>query len=336
MQTNTYAKIKNSFIILIIVLTFSVVGYMIIEKWSFIDAFYMTIITLTTVGFGEINPLCLIGKIHTIIIVLAGVGFGLYFITILTEFVVSMEIQKIMGRRKLDKQISKLKNHYIVCGYGKVGSVLSQNIMDRVGGEIVVAEKDTELIKDIEAVGLKYVVGDSTEEETLEKAGIKRAKYLVATLGKDVDNVYLVLTAKTLNPDIFIMARASSIEAKKKLRAAGATRVESPYDIGAHSMALRILRPLVHKFMNTTLNDKKKGGSVMEEIIIGEASIYVEKKIKDIDLKNKYNALIITIKKVDKEDTFSPSADYVLTAGDTLVVVAPAKNIVAIKKALYP
>ena len=339
MLKETYKKIRNSSIILLSVIVFGILGYMQIEKWDFSDALYMTIITLTTVGFSETNPLSFIGRIHTMFLIVVGVGFGLYFITIITEFVVSMEIQNIMGRKKLDKQITKLKNHYIVCGYGKVGSVLAQNIMSKVGGEIVVIEKNPDLIPAIEKDNIKYIIGDSTDEETLKKTNIKHAKYLVAALSQDIDNVYLVLTAKTLNPDIFIMARASSIEAKKKLRAAGATRVESPYDIGAHGMALRILRPVIHKFMSRTFdtnNTKGQSGSIMEEIILGEASVYAGKKIKDIDLRKKHNTLIVAIKKDNNEEAFSPSADYILDPGDTLIVLIPIGNIQAVKKVLYP
>lgn len=209
---------------------------MMIEGWDFLDAVYMTVITLTTVGYGEVHEVSRIGQIYTIFLIFIGVAFFLFVAGSVVQFMVEGRIRIILGRRSLDKKIDRLKNHYIVCGYGRIGRVLC-NQLKRKPMDLVVIDKNLELIPIFDDDKVLYVSGDASDEAILHKAGILRAKGLIAVLATDTENVFLVLTARQLNPDLYIIARASQDESKSKLQAAGANKVESPYEMGAVSMA---------------------------------------------------------------------------------------------------
>jgi len=229
---------------------------MIIEGWDFLDAVYMTVITLTTVGYGEVHEVSRIGQIYTILLIFIGVAFFLFVAGSVVQFMVEGRIRIILGRRSLDKKIDRLKNHYIVCGYGRIGRVLC-NQLKRKPMDLVVIDKNLELIPIFDDDKVLYVSGDASDEAILHKAGILRAKGLIAVLATDTENVFLVLTARQLNPDLYIIARASRDESKSKLQAAGANRVESPYEMGAVSMAQRIIRPTVTNFLQLFLRPDK-------------------------------------------------------------------------------
>jgi voltage-gated potassium channel len=243
----------------ILILALGTIGYMTIEGWPFIDALYMTVITISTVGFKEVNQIDGAGRIFTILLVFFGVGFTLYVAAAIVQFMVEGRIRIIMGRRRLDKKIDRLKNHYIVCGYGRIGRVLCRHLR-RANIDIAVIEKDSELIPVMDADGVLYIAGEAADENNLIKAGIERAKAVIAALATDTDNVFLVLTARQLAPELLIMARSSQDTAKIKLRAAGADFVESPYVMGAVSMAHRIIRPTVTSFLDLAFPDGRNSG----------------------------------------------------------------------------
>ena len=220
---NTKHLITGIIMALLIVI-FGTAGYMVIESWGFFDALYMTIITISTVGYSEVHHVSKAGRLFTILLVFFGVGFTLYIAAAVVQFMVEGRIRIILGRRRLEKKINRMKDHYIVCGYGRIGRVLCRNLK-RKPLDLVVVEKDPELISVMDADGVLYISGDASNEENLLKAGIKRAKGLIAALASDADNVFLVLTARQLDPDLIIIARASQEESKSKLRAAGANTV---------------------------------------------------------------------------------------------------------------
>ena len=250
---------------------------MIIEGWRFLDALYMTIITISTVGYREVNQVGDIGRLFTIFLVLIGVGFTFYVMAAVVQFMVEGRMRIIMGRRRLDKHIDRLKYHYIICGYGRIGRVLCRNLQ-RTVHELVVIEKDSDQVPAMDLDGVLYVTGDAGDEANLVKAGIKRAGGLVAALGTDTDNVFLVLSARQLAPELNIIARASHQGAKNKLRAAGANSVESPYEMGAASMAHRIIRPTVTSFLelpDQTIEVKVEEGNLgMGE---GDSKVFLQK-----------------------------------------------------------
>jgi voltage-gated potassium channel len=307
-------------------------GYMIIERWNFMDAFYMTIITLATVGYGEVHQISIAGRIFTVVLILLGVGFFLYVAGNIIQFLVEGRIRSVLGRRKLDKQINKIKGHYIICGYGRIGRVLARFLTARYV-DVVVIERNQNRVARMDEDGILYLVGEATDESVLERAGIQRAKGIVTAVATDADNVFLVLIAKQLNPHLFIVARASQNDAKKTLLAAGADKVISPYDLGARRMAHAILRPTVIRFLETAFADESVDIQI-EEVRAGENSQMVGKTMKESCIRQDYDLMIMVIRKPDDTMTFNPKADTVIESGDVMVVVGSAKDIKRLERVL--
>ena len=320
--------------ILILIIAAGTIGYMMIEGWPFVDALYMTVITISTVGFKEVNQVGEGGRIFTMVLVFSGVGFTLYVAAAVVQFMVEGRIRIIMGRRRLNKKIDRLKNHYIVCGYGRIGRVLCRHLK-RANIDVAVIEKDSGQIPVMDEDGVLYIVGEATDENSLIKAGIERAKAVVAALATDTDNVFLVLTARQLVPELLIMARASQETAKIKLRAAGANYVESPYEMGAVSMAHRIIRPTVTSFLDLAFAHKRKDIQ-MEEIPVSNASELVNVQLKDSGIRQNYNLIIIAIKKADGNMLFNPSFEAVIAPNDTVIAVGEVDNLQKLEWALNP
>jgi voltage-gated potassium channel len=239
-----------------------------------------------------------------------------------------------LGRRSLDKKIDRMKNHYIVCGYGRIGRILCKMLASKPV-DLVAIEKNQDLIPVMDNDKIIYLSGDASDETVLLRAGIKRAKGLVAVLATDTDNVFLVLSARQLNPDIYIMARASHNETKSKILAAGANRVESPYDMGAVSMAQRIIRPTVTNFLDFAFTQERKDIQ-MEEIPVNPSSSLVNVMLRDSGIRQQFNLIIIAIKKHDDSMRFNPSFETVIEAGDTVIAVGQEENLQKLEKKLNP
>ena len=321
-------------LISILIIAAGTAGYMAIEGWPFIDAIYMTVITISTVGFKEVNQVGEVGRIFTIFLVFCGVGFSLYVAAAVVQFMVEGRIRIIMGRRRLDKKINRLNNHYIVCGYGRIGRVLCRHLK-KADIDVAVIEKSTERIAVMDEDDILYIADDATDENNLLKAGIKRARGLVAVLATDTENVFLVLTARQLSPELFIMARASQRNAIIKLRAAGANMVESPYVMGAMSMANRIIRPTVTSFLDLAFAQRHKDIQ-MEEIPVSAGSELVNIELKDSGIRQNYNLIIIAIKKPDGSMQFNPSFDAVIKPDDTVIAVGEPGSLQKLEWALNP
>lgn len=316
----------------IIVIAGGTIGYMMIEGWGVMDSLYMTLITISTVGYFEVQPLGVTGRIFTMGLVISGVGFSLYVAAALVQFMVEGRIRIIMGRRRLDRKIGRLKDHFIVCGYGRIGRVLCRNLKRRPI-DLVVVEKNADLIPVMEQDGILYISGDAADEATLSKARIERAKGLVAVLATDTDNVFLVLTARQLAPDLLIYARAGREASKQKLMAAGANVVESPYEMGAVSMAHRIIRPTVTSFLNLAFSQTNTEIQ-MEEIPVGAGCKLQNVELKDTGIRQKYNLIIIAIKKPDGSMMFNPSFETRINPGDTVIAVGEPDNLNLLEKEL--
>ena len=231
------SRLARGVFALAVVVAVGIVGYMVIEGWSLLDAAYMTIITLTTVGYEEVHPLSSTGRIFTILLMVAGVGVMLYVLTTVVNLAVAHEVGSLFRRRKLKTRISKLKGHFIVCGFGRVGRVVASTLQGE-SVPVIVIDKQAEAFAEAEDLGLLYLQGDATRDADLISAQIDKAVGLVAATGDDSENVYITLTARGLNPGLHIVARASRPEAEEKLRRAGADSVVSPYSIGGREMAL--------------------------------------------------------------------------------------------------
>lgn len=307
---------------------------MLIEGWDIFDSLYMTIITLATVGYGEVHEISPTGRLYTMVLIVVGVGFFVYTAGTVIQFMVDGRIQSILGRRRLDKKIKRLKNHYIICGYGRIGRVLCQKLV-RKPFELVVIENDSTMVPTLEEDEALYIIGDATEESVLLQAGIERAKGLIAVLAKDIDNVYLILTARQLAPSLHITARAGEEASRTKLWAAGANTVESPYEMGATSMAQRIIRPTVTNFLDLALAQTREDIQ-MEEIPVNEYSHLKNVMLKDSGIRQKYNLIIIAIKKPDGSMRFNPSFESSIQAGDTVIAVGEAINLQRLEAILNP
>lgn len=315
-----------------LILTGGCIGYMVIEGWNGFDALYMTITTLTTVGFQEVHPLSQTGRIFTLFLILFGVGFFLYFLGSITGMIVEGTVRDVLGRRKLEKQINQLQGHYIVCGFGRIGRTVTE-ILKEKPLKVVVIEKDPQYIPLFQEKNQLFILGEATSEEHLVKAGIERAKGLVAAASSDADNVYIALTARGLNPKLFILARAAAEYSVSKLIRAGADKVVSPYDIGARRMANTILRPTVIDFIELAVHNRNLDLQ-MEELTIGDQSQIKNATLLDSDIRKDYNLIIVAIKKKSGEMIFNPASQTKIQQGDTLVALGDRENLNRLEKKL--
>jgi len=311
--------------LIVLVVAVGTLGYVIIEGWGFYDSLYMTIITLSTVGFGEVHILTSEGKIFTIILILFGVGTAAYGFGVLGQFVVEGELRKILGKRKMEKQIKKLKNHYIICGYGRVGGQVCREFKSR-GASLIVVENDINHLEALAKTDLIFVQGDATDDETLKTAGIKRAKGLVSTIASEADNVYVTLSARHLNPDLVITCRADSKEAERNIRRAGADRVVSPHIIGGMRMALATLRPNVVDFLQVAGFEEGIGISI-EELLIKENSPLAGHTLRELDLRAKYGLTVMGIRKPEGKMVRNPSAETLLEPGDIIILLGESNQL---------
>ena len=315
--------------ILLALLVLGSLGFVWLEGWSYFDALYMTVATLTTLGGGEVQPLSKLGRVYTMALVLAGMGVLLYIVTSLARVVVEGEIKAALGRRKLVKRMKRLKNHYIICGFGRIGETIAQALQAR-GIPLVVVENNPDNLPRLEAAGNYFVVGDATREDVLLEAGIERAKGLVAVVHSDAGNVYIVLTARSLNPQLHIVARAEDRAAEQKLLRAGADKVESPYFMGGQKMAHTILHPTVVTFMELAMKEGVEWS--MEEVRVGEGSPLVGVALKDSGLRQKLDLILVAIKRADGEMLFNPTLETNILAGDTLIALGMRRNLEALEK----
>jgi voltage-gated potassium channel len=318
-------KFKIVWMILVAVIAFGTIGYILIERWPPLDALYMTLITLTTVGFGEVYPLSPSGKVFTMILVIMGVAGVAYTLSVIGQMVVEGEIKKLLGRRRMEKGLKELKDHYIVCGFGRVGRRISQELCAR-RASFVVIDRDPQRIVQAEEDCFIFIQGDSTVDQTLIDAGIERARGLITAVADEADSVFIVLSARQLNPQLFITARAESEEGRKKLLRAGANKVISPYKIGAIRMALTTLRPNLVDFMEVVTFDRETGLAI-EEIAIKPGSPIDQCTLEVCPIRKEFGIMVVGIKKVGKDVFFNPSPETRIEAGDILIVIGEKESL---------
>ncbi len=300
------------------VIFIGVAGYMCIEGASFLDALYMTIITVATVGFKEVFELSPAGKIFTIIIIILGTGLIAYSATQIVDYLIAGEIKKRFWRKKMDKKIKQMENHYIICGYGRMGGFIAERL--RFSNEdFVVIEFNEEKEKKAEESGDVFVFGDATKSDVLKRAGIERAKGLVSVVDSDAQNVYITLTAKWLNPKLHIITKANDEDAATKMKWAGASKVVSPTLMGSRSIANSILKPNVSEFLELALSHNDYDIDV-SELELDKSSFLLGKKIYETDIR-KIGIIIIAIKKEDNTFIYNPGPNQILEEGDTLIVL---------------
>ncbi len=325
----SYSISKRIFFILtllLVVVGLGTVGYMVIEELCFLDALYMTVITLATVGFREVKELSEVGKVFTIVLIVLGFGVFTYAATTIAQILIEGELKDVFNERRRRKMLEKLRGHYIICGYGRMGRIIAKELKAN-GKEVVVIEKNL----DPKEEGYLFVIGDATKDEILKEAGIEKAKGLVSVLSSDSDNLYVVLSARALNPDLFIIARAAEESARKKLKMAGANKVVCPYHIGGLRMAHSLLKPNVVDFWEFITSSEYLNVDI-EEIYVSENSPYAGKTLKEAKIGKVFGVIIVGIKRQEGKIEFNPSGESYIMPGDILLAIGPPDKLELLEK----
>jgi voltage-gated potassium channel len=300
---------------------------MIIEGWNFIDSLYMVVITITTTGFEEVHPLSKAGEIYTLLLVLFSFAVVIYVAGVGIQILIE---SKIFKRKRMENKISKLENHYIVCGYGRMGTHICEELL-HAGANFVVIENNSANHHKLDAVGYLYDTGDASHDDTLERVGVKKAKGLVAVLPTDPENVFTTLTAKFLNPKIFVVARAVEEETHPKLMKAGADRVINPYELGGVRMASLLLRPGVADFIEIVAANRNIDLQI-EEIIVKKGSKMDKKTLAELPVRTEFNVIIVSIQNDQKGIfVYNPKGDTIVDEGNKLIAIGERNNLERLK-----
>ena len=331
-ETDAADRLKYVVLLLSFIFLAGTVGFHLIEGWGILDSLFMTLITITTIGYREIYPLSDAGKIFDIMLIFLGVGAAAYGFATVAQFIVEGEIQRVLGRRRLDKKITRMNGHYIICGNGRIGSLLCQELHD-AEKIFVVIDKDPVTIAGLASRNIPHILGNATNEEILIRAGISRAKGLIATASSDVTNVYISLIARELNPGIFILARAETEDSVKNLERAGANKVISPYLIGGRHMANIILKPTVVDFVELATGDTSQDFYIqMEGFLIKSGSVLVGKALKDSSIRKDVGLIVVAIKDQSGKMIFNPPANFILDENIVLVCIGGPDALKSMKK----
>ncbi|XOF33068.1 MAG: potassium channel family protein [Candidatus Electrothrix sp. YB6] len=309
------------------------IGYMVFEGTGFLDGLYLTIITITTVGYGDIAPVTQPGRLFTVLLIFSGVGYVMYLFSQITEAMVEGGFQRFVEKRKMHKKMSRLHDHYIVCGFGRIGQEIC-SILRENSRPFVVIENEDEVVREIDELGYIELQGDASDDDVLIEAGIKEARGLVAVVSTDADNLYITLTARGMNPDLFILTRSSGTPGvARKLERAGASKVISPYSIGARRMAQLIVRPTVVDFLDLAMQARELG-LCMEELLITGQTSFIGKTLMQSGLRRKYDIIVVAIKRPDLPMIFNPGPDTKIQEDDILIVLGDSTQITALEKTL--
>ncbi|MCI5167328.1 MAG: potassium channel protein [Candidatus Electrothrix sp. GM3_4] len=318
---------------LLIFLVIGPTGYIFLEGTSFLDGLYLTIITISTVGYGDIAPTTSAGRLFTVLLIFSGVGYVMYMFSQITEAMVEGGLQRFVERRKMHKEMTRLHDHYIVCGFGRIGQEIC-SILRESNRSLVVIENDDEVIWEIDQLGYIKLKGDASDDDILLEVGIKNARGLVAVVSTDAENLYITLTARGLNPDLFILTRSSGTPGvAKKLERAGASKVISPYSIGARRMAQLIVRPTVVDFLDLAMQARELG-LCMEELLVTAHTSFVNTTLMKSGLRKKYDIIVVAIKRPDIPMIFNPGPDTKIQQDDILIVLGDNQQISALEKTL--
>jgi len=318
---------------LLLVVFAGTIGYRLIEGWSFLDSLYMTVITITTVGYAEVHPLSPAGRSFSIVLMLGGVGTAFYILTILVRYILEGEFGIRIGRQRMEAKIKKLQNHFILCGYGRVGQAIA-GILRQQGAKFVTIDRDREAVNKTQQAGYLTIQGDATKDETLREAKIDSARGIIIALGDDAANIYTTLAAKDLNAKLPIVARANNEDAERKLLQAGVQRVVAPEIIGGARMARLALRPQAVEFIETVLFGREKQ-LLVEEIEAGEKSPLVGSTIKEIEERFP-GVRILALKKLDGTLVPNPEQNTTVEGASSLTAFGTIKQLQAIEECCQP
>ena len=332
MRKNGFRRIYFGLLLLFSVIVLGVMGFMLLEQYSFTEAVFMTIITIATVGFKEVHPLSTMGMWFTSFLIIISFGIFAYVVTSFTQFVVDGVFRNYFRIKRMQNKIDKLKNHVIICGYGRNGKQSVQELLSH-NVPLVVIESDVAHLEHLRDGGdILYIEGDATQDEVLILAGLERAKALIATLPNDAHNVFLVLTARQLNPNITIISRASEDSADLKLRRAGADNVIMPDKIGGRRMARLVAQPDVVEFMEYMMLQSSEN-VILDEVNLDRITDYLSgRPLRDLEKINDTGAKIIGIKQQGRVFTINPLPETLLSARDKLFALGSKKQIIQLRE----
>jgi voltage-gated potassium channel len=317
-------KIRYAIMALAAAIVFGTIGFHFVEGWSLADSLYVTVQTLTTVGYGDMPPRSGAGRTFAVVVMLIGAGGVALAVSTIVQSVVKWELVSTFGQRRLTKKMSKLRDHYIICGSGRVGSHLIRDLLS-ANESFVVIENDQQRAAEFSQRGVNVLVGDATLEESLRDVGVEHARGLAACLPNDADNVYVVLTARDLNPNLRIVARAAEEQAEAKLLRAGANHVIAPTIIGGHRMAVALTKPAVSEFMDSiTANELGLG---FEQVEIKAASSLVGEELRSTPIRSELDVVIVSIRRHSGEILFNPAADATIEGGDILIAIGRSESL---------
>jgi len=314
--------------LIFLIISIGVTGYNLIEGWNLLDSLYMTVTTITTVGYREVHPLSPAGRVFTIFLILTGLGMVFYILNMGARILIEGELKELFGRRKLERRIKSLKGHYIVCGFGRMGKIISREFRAK-GVDFIVVEKDP-ISAGLVEKDILFVEGDATRDEILKEAGIESATGLISVLPTDAENLYTVLTAKGLNPNLRIVARAGEEGSEQKLLRAGADKVVSPYYIGGLRIAHTLLKPAVCDFVEFAT----KAGNIelqMEEVTVQEGSRLDRQTLDEAGIGRDLGVIIVSIIRPGEEMMFNPTSKTVVKAGDVLIALGDVKKLAVLE-----
>jgi voltage-gated potassium channel len=309
---------------LVSVLSCGTVGFMWIEHYPVFDAFYMTLTTVTTVGYAEIRGLSHAGRVFNSFLIMVGVTTIFLAVGAMTQTLIELELNQFFGKRRVKTMIEKLEGHIILCGFGRVGRGAAEELRN-AGTSFVVIDHNDERVERAIKAGMLAVLADASRDETLRDVGIARAKGLIATLASDADNLFVVLSAKTLNPNLQLSVRIAEESSEQKMRRAGADYVFAPYNTTGHRMARAMLKPHVLQFLDFT---EQQGVDVeIEQVHVTGKSAFAGRALSEVDIQYKTGVVILALRKASGEMLFNPAPEVKMAAGDHLIAMGDAKNL---------
>jgi voltage-gated potassium channel len=300
-------------------------GFILIEHYPVFDAFYMTLITISTVGYAEVHPLSYAGRIFNSFLIFFGVTVMLLAVGGMTQAIIELELNQYFGKRRTKKMIDHLKDHYIVCGFGRVGRGAAVELQ-RASAKFLVVDRSEDKVEWAMKLGMLAVLADATDDVTLREAGVLRAKGLIATLQSDADNLFVILSAKALKPSLLVSARIASEQSEKKMRLAGADYVFAPYDMTGNRMAQVMLKPHVSQFIDFTTKDIGLDVGI-EQVRVSAKCEFASKTLQQMQIRRELGVIVLAIRKTDGRMLFNPPAEAEIEGGDFLIAMGESANL---------